>query len=406
MNSDSKRIFGMNAPRATSPQSGFPKIAAIGYAKKTSVIRRNIFSTFAYEPKITRYHRTTAAIGTEIYLLTPNNSVAAPMPTNSLIVTPAVCDDDDRDREQRPGDAEPFADQIEQAAPGRRPQPRTHLLHDRKRKRQHDHHPDHVVAVLRPGRTVSRDPARVVARRRRDQARARGSAATSRFPSGRQPQAAKVDASSAYSLSAAPPGARAAQPARPAASISSIGSRPSTPASRLLHENTLSVRSQLDDGKSCAMAALIVIAPINFPSDSTTGIAASCPPTIRCAASTCRLERVQCSDVGVHHFLKLFVRPRRQAGPGVSPRRVSFGSCSSSTKNQRNKISFLRASPANLFARGLRDVCFALKRSCCLSSRRRPCFRGNGAVRRCGRCCSFGYPCQQPSHHLERESVR
>src|SRR5215216_4942531 len=39
---------------------------------------------------ITRYQRARAAIGTDIYLLTPRSSDAALMPTNSLTVTPPL----------------------------------------------------------------------------------------------------------------------------------------------------------------------------------------------------------------------------------------------------------------------------------------------------------------------------
>ena len=58
--------------------------------------------------------------------------------------------------------------------------------------------------------------------------------------------------------------------------------KPFDPAfSRITHEKTLSVFSVLDAGSKRSIAAFIVIAPISFPSSSTTGMAASCPPTIR-----------------------------------------------------------------------------------------------------------------------------
>ena len=74
----------------TSLPFGWPRKAAIGYARKASVRMRNKRSALEYEPITVSTHTPTAAIGIETYLETPRISMAAPTPANSLTVRPAL----------------------------------------------------------------------------------------------------------------------------------------------------------------------------------------------------------------------------------------------------------------------------------------------------------------------------
>ena len=81
-------IFGSTTARPTEPQCGCARIAAIGYAKNTSVIATKTRSASLYEPRTTRSQMTAAAIGTEICGGTPASPSAAPTPTNSEMQIP------------------------------------------------------------------------------------------------------------------------------------------------------------------------------------------------------------------------------------------------------------------------------------------------------------------------------
>ena len=83
-----------------------------------------------------------------------------------------VRDEHRQRRERRPADAVVLADQLREALAGDRPHPRGHLLDDDQRHRDHDHHPEQVVAELRTDGRVGRDSACIVAGVRGDQARA------------------------------------------------------------------------------------------------------------------------------------------------------------------------------------------------------------------------------------------
>ena len=79
---------GTTRPWPTLPQSGCARMAAIGYATKTSAIARNARSTILYEPKTTSDQSSIAASGIAIRRGTLSNSAAAPTPTNSENVVP------------------------------------------------------------------------------------------------------------------------------------------------------------------------------------------------------------------------------------------------------------------------------------------------------------------------------
>ncbi|CAB4531267.1 unannotated protein [freshwater metagenome] len=54
----------------------------------TPEIRKNIFSTLEKEFRSTRNETSSAAIGTETYLLTPKSWPAAAIPANSAVMVP------------------------------------------------------------------------------------------------------------------------------------------------------------------------------------------------------------------------------------------------------------------------------------------------------------------------------
>src|SRR5215213_8996210 len=77
---------GVTRASATGRQSGVAMMAAIGYARNTSITRRKTRSTSRYGANSTRLQIAMATTGTVSHFGTPNRSSAAAAPARFAIV--------------------------------------------------------------------------------------------------------------------------------------------------------------------------------------------------------------------------------------------------------------------------------------------------------------------------------
>src|SRR5713226_900429 len=86
----SKRTTGTTTFFAAASQSGRARNAETMYVKYTVHTIRKIFSTRDAVPRTTSTQTRNAAIGTEMYLLTPKISIAEATPANSASTLPRL----------------------------------------------------------------------------------------------------------------------------------------------------------------------------------------------------------------------------------------------------------------------------------------------------------------------------